>query len=220
MDKFLIRCSSLADIMTEPKTKAAKDAGEISETAKSAVQKIVRQHLLGYDSPQLGGKEIKKGLMQEQTAINLLNDVFGTMYVKNTQRYSNEWITGEPDIDDEVIEDIKCSWSKDTFPLTSTIAAAQCERAGYSWQMRGYMMLRNKPQANVRFCLVDTPSELVPPWEEGDLHNLAGIPLEHRVTTVTYYRDEALELRIRERCEAAQRYANQLIEQFLEEHKG
>jgi len=35
-----IHCSSLGHLFVEPKTKAAKDAGELSETAKSHLLKV------------------------------------------------------------------------------------------------------------------------------------------------------------------------------------
>lgn len=250
MNDLLIRCSSLSCLMPDPtayprdemseeelaalKTTSAKRTPEqvalldevmartLSEGAKSHVHDLVRRSIMKYVPPELGGKEIKKGRIQEKTAINLLNDVCGTMYEKNETRFNNEWLTGEPDIDDEGIEDIKCPWSKETFPLTEEMARKMAVKAGYDWQMRGYMMLRNKQYARVRYCLVDTPSELIPPWEADapGLHDVSGIPLEHRVTTVTFMRDSALELRIRKKCESAQRYAKQIEQQFLKEHAG
>lgn len=251
MDNFLTRCSSLSNIMPDPtayprdemseeelaalKTTSAKRTPEqvamldevmartLSEGAKSHVHDLVRRRVMKYDPPELGGKEIKKGRIQEQTGINLLNDVFGTMYEKNTERFYTDILTGEPDIiAPDAIEDIKLPWSKDTFPLTEEVARKMAIKMGYDWQLRGYMMKYEKPFGRVRYCLVDTPSELIPPWEADapGLHDVSGIPLEHRVTTVTFMRDSALELRIRKKCEAAQRYAKQIEQQFLKEHAG
>ena len=46
----------------------------------------------------------------EDTSIDLYNEVHGTLYLKNTERLSNEFITGECDINaEDKIIDIKSS---------------------------------------------------------------------------------------------------------------
>ena len=55
-------------------------------------------------------------------------------YIKNTEKKSNDWVTGECDIydaDSRMIRDIKTSWTLATFPLFLT----ECN--DYEWQMRG-----------------------------------------------------------------------------------
>lgn len=218
MKDFLIRCSSLSKILTEPKSKSDKECGNLSETAKSHIQELVGQMVLNYQTPELTGKEIKKGLMQEQSAIDLLNICKGTMYQKNTTRYYNKWITGEPDIVDDIIIDLKCPWSKITFPITSDIARKISIKSGYDYQMAGYMMLTGIEVAHVCFCLVDTPSELIPPWEGDMIHDVRNLKPSHRITSVTFERDLAIEEKIKLKCAAAQAYANELISQFELEH--
>lgn len=220
MSEFLIRCSSLADIMTDPVTKAAKEAGELSQGAKSAVHRLVRYHLFDYKPPELTGKEIKKGIMQESTAIDLLSALTGEMYTKNTERRNNLWITGECDVlGDDHGSDVKCPWSLETFPLTSEEARTMAVRAGYNMQAAGYMMLWDLPKWSISYVMVDTPTELMPPWEDSGPHDLNGIPLSHRITQVNFERDFALEEKIKAKCEAAQRYAEELINRFKEEHQ-
>lgn len=219
MNEFLIRCSSLSEIMTDPVTKAAKEAGELSQGAKSAVHRLVRYHLFNYSQPQIKGKEIQKGIMQEATAIDLLSVVTGEMYTKNEERRNNQWISGECDVlGVDHGSDVKCPWSLETFPLTSEEARAMAVKAGYHMQAAGYMMLWNQPKWSISYVMVDTPTELIPPWEDAGPHDLAGIPLSHRITQVNFERDLALEEKIKAKCEAAQRYAQDLIKRFKEEH--
>ena len=42
-NEILIRCSSIGYLMTEPKEKAAKEAGELSKTAKTHLKNVYIQ---------------------------------------------------------------------------------------------------------------------------------------------------------------------------------
>lgn len=248
MKEFKIRCSSLHAIMSDPqsyprdemsdaelaalKTVSAKRTPEqvamleavmdrsLSEGAKTEVHKLVRYHLFAYEPPELNTKEVRKGLMMEGVAIDLLSVVTGELYTKNTERVSNEWITGEADLLAACHgADTKCPWTAESFPLTSEQAYRMARQAGYEWQMRGYMFLYNKPRWSVCYTLVETPSELIPPFEDSSIHDLAGIlPPQHRVTSCWFERDMVLEEKIKSKCQAAQKYAQELIEKFYKEH--
>lgn len=246
MTKFLIRCSSLSSIMPDPasyprdemstkelaalKTIAAKRTQEqiamldavmartLSEGAKEHMHKMVKRHLLDYKEPELGGKEVRKGIMQEGVAIDLLSAVTGELYEKNIVRFENDFLSGEPDlIADDHGADTKCPWSWEQFPLTSDIARKYAVAAGYEWQNRGYMLLTSKPRWGTSYCMVDTPSELIPPWESSDVHDLHDVPIEARITTVWFDRDLEIEKRIESKCRAAQAYAQDLIQRALKE---
>ena len=198
----------LADVM----------ARTLSEGAKEQIHKMVKRHLFDYPQPELGSKEVRKGLMQEGVAIDLLSAVTGELYTKNKERLSNEYLTGEPDlIADGHGDDTKCPWSWEQFPLTEEIARKYAITAGYEWQNRGYMLLTGLPRWATSYCMVDTPSELIPPWESSDAHDLHGIPLRQRVTQAWFDRDLEIEKRIESKCRAAQAYAQELIAQFHKE---
>jgi len=156
MDKPLIRASFVGKIMSEPKLKADKEAGNLSEGAKTELNKLAKQIVYGY-RPELNTKPILKGLRCEQDSIDLLNRVFFTFYEKNTVRISNDFLTGEADIlGDDVIIDIKSSYSLDTFPATSDDG----ENQQYYWQGQMDMYLYDKPRYEVAYCLLDTPDAL------------------------------------------------------------
>lgn len=190
-------------------------ARTLSEGAKEHVHKLVKRHLFNYQEPELGGKEVRKGVMQEGVAINLLSRVSGELYTKNTERFENDYLSGEPDLTAEDHgNDTKCPWSWEQFPLTEAIARRYAVAAGYDWQNRGYMLLLQLPRWATSYCMVDTPSELIPPWESSEAHDLHGIPIEHRVTSVWFTRDLEIEERIEQKCRAAQAYALELIASF------
>ena len=205
---MLIRCSALRLAMTEAR---AKNAG-LSETAKKVVEDEIRT-LYFVVREKISSKAMQKGIDCEQQSIDLLNNVefrLSKPYVKNSERKSNQWITGECDIydaDTRTIRDIKTSWSIATYPLFADNAN------DYEWQMRGYMMLWDCDTAIVDYCLVDTPEHLIG-YEQRELHIVSHIDPEKRVKSFVFERDEQKEQRIKERCEQLQEYF-ELLKQRL-----
>lgn len=197
------RCSSLSLIMGEPRKK-----GEVlSETAKSHILKQAKQIVYGIEF-EISNKYVTKGREVEQMAIDLLNRVRGTDYVKNTERRSNDWITGEADIVAPTHGiDIKSPWSLETLPLT----AEEGDRIEYEWQARGYMMLYDRPRWEIVYVGVDTPPELCK-WDPPQMHAFWKVPPHRRITAVEYKRDKALEDKIIEKTSAAQALLNEIVE--------
>ena len=203
---MLIRCSALKLAMTDGK------GSNLSETAKKLIQDEIRAEYFAVRE-RINTKPMTKGIECEQASIDLLNDVefrLSKPYIKNTERRSNEWITGECDIFDSesrVIRDIKTSWSLATFPLFAT-------ETDYEWQMRGYMMLWDCDTAIVDYCLVDTPEHLIG-HEQRELHVVSHIEPEKRVKSFVYDRDLEKEKRIKDRCEQLQEYYEKLKSVYL-----
>lgn len=207
MHKF--RASSLAEIMTDPKGKDEV----LSVGAKTAIEKMAKEFVYGFDE-QISNKYMEKGIIVEDQSIALYNEVFFTNHKKNSERKSNDWITGECDIatPDKII-DIKSSWSLTTFPAT----AAAGKNTTYEWQGRAYMWLWNVDAFEVAYCLVNTPDELIG-YEQQELHYVDNIAPELRVTRVQYARDRSLEDKIKMRVEAANKYFDVIVKQIAEEH--
>jgi hypothetical protein len=191
-----IRCSSLPKIMTNSRT---KDGG-LSETAKSEMIKIAKEDFYGYSS-QMTNKYVEKGIEVEDKSIELLSLVKFAKYIKNKWRVSNDFLTGECDINDEAndeIIDIKSSWSLETFPaLPSDINIKD-----YEMQLRGYMMLYERSKASVCYCMVSTPEGLTM-YENKLLHEVDHIDPFSRVTMLSIERDLEIEKQIEERCKLA-----------------
>lgn len=197
--------------MTEAK---AKDE-PLSVGAKTEIESMAKQLVYGYDEV-FTSKYTEKGTMVEEESIALYNSVFFTSHVKNTERKSNDWVTGECDIAAPAkIIDIKSPWSLSTFPAT----AAAGRDKDYEWQGRVYMWLWDRPEFEVAYCLVNTPQELIG-YEREELHYVDQIPEVLRVTRVQYQRDPALEDRIKFKVEAANKYLDQLVKQIADEHAG
>jgi hypothetical protein len=123
--------------------------------------------------------------------------------------------TGEADIvAPELIRDVKSSWSLETFPAFAEDAAAAVKKSGYDWQLRGYMMLYNKPKATIDYCMISTPDSLLKEWDNKKIHKVDGIDPVRRVSTVTIERDEALEAKMLERYEVANRYYKEYLNEL------
>lgn len=242
-----IRASSLGLLMSEPKSidpallvgefakvyasrpkeEAAKAEREailrplwdktLSAGAKTFVENQAKQFVYAYE-PEFSSRETDKGTIVEGQSIELYNSVFFTDHKKNTERRTNEWLTGEPDIvclRSRRIKDIKSSWSIATFPAIR----ASGESALYEWQLRAYMMLwaDEVDAAELAYCLVSTPEELIG-HEPEQLHIVEHIDPTLRITRLIFERDASKEDLIKTKCKAAQAYYELMIEQITTEH--
>jgi hypothetical protein len=204
-----IRASSLAEIMTDPKGKDET----LSVGAKTAITKQAKEFVYGYDE-KFSSKYTEKGLLSEDRSIELLNSVLFTDYKKNTERKTNDWLTGEADlVTPTSIIDIKTSWSLVTFPCL----ASEGESKTYEWQLRAYMMLWDLDHAQIAYCLVNTPDHLVG-FEDKALHNVEHIAPELRVTLLNYTRDKTLEDKIKFKVDEARKYYDKIVKQISDEH--
>lgn len=212
-----VRCSSLHKIIGEPKSKADRDAGKLTDTAKAAVREIAKFDLFGYQAFE-GNKYTQKGNELEEQAIKLSGLTRGLALKKNTERRENDYISGECDIyvpSRKLIIDTKCSWDIGTHPFFADEAEEKAKKAGYDIQMQGYMWLWDCDQAQIDFVLFPTPFDLLSPYENSEryIDLVEQIPQTKRITTVTIDRDDVI-AKIQERVSAAQKLYNQLIQEM------
>lgn len=213
MREPLFRCSSIGKLMTEPKTKAE---GPLSVGAKTYIRELAAQEIFGVDF-EVSSKQMEKGVRCEADSIALLNKVRGLSLAKNTERLSNEFITGECDLFDTERRgghDLKTSWSIATFPICLT----DCQDKLYEWQMRGYMWLWDAGEWEVNYCLVNTPEDLIG-YEPMTLHFVDHIPEHMRVTTWAIQRDKDKEALIAEKIKHARLYFREVIAEFDRAHR-
>jgi hypothetical protein len=204
-----IRSSALGKIMTNPRKKTEL----LSATCKTYIKELVKEDLFGYKST-IDSKYLTKGIDMEDTSIDLYNEVHGTLYLKNTERLSNEFITGECDINagDKII-DIKSSWSLETFPASPEDIDAV--KTGYEWQLRGYMMLYNKPKAELAYCMVSTPDYLLKDWDNYKIHKVDSHDPFLRVTCISFERDTEKEELIAQRVKDCREFYNEYKDSIL-----
>lgn len=223
---MIFRSSSIGNLMVESRSKSEV----LSETSKNYIQKIFKEKELGIYE-EINSKYLTKGIENEDVAIQMASDVFNWEFVlKNTERFTNNFVTGEPDIlTDSLLADVKCSWNAKTFPMFDT----ELKNKMYFWQMQSYMFLTGHETSELVYCLTNTPFEIVEDevrrehWKAGfidenldlrdavqAMHNFDHLPIELRVKRFIVERDDKAIEKIKERVEVAREYYQSLKQIF------
>jgi hypothetical protein len=156
-NETLIRASSVGYLMTEPVTKADKEAGVLSKTAQKHLIEVYIAEKYGRKR-DIQTKQMKKGVEAEQDSIDLLSMYFKLPFSKNEERFKNDFITGLPDIiNGDTIIDIKSSYDLWTFLGNIPDKLDNL----YYWQMQSYMWLTGTKNATIAYCLVNTPESII-----------------------------------------------------------
>lgn len=156
-NETLIRASSVGYLMTEPVTKADKEAGVLSKTAQKHLIEVYIAEKYGRKR-DIQTKQMKKGIEAEQDSIDLLSMYLKLPFSKNEERFKNDFITGLPDIiNGDTIIDIKSSYDLWTFLGNIPDKLDNL----YYWQMQSYMWLTGTIKATIAYCLVNTPENII-----------------------------------------------------------
>lgn len=148
---YKFRPSSLGKLMTNARSKSEP----LSETTKNYLKEIFIEEVYGRRK-DITNKYTEKGLLVEEDSLNCITKHYGKLFIKNKDRIENDFIVGTPDIilADKII-DIKSSWDIWTF------ADADGSNKDYYWQLQGYMFLTGKTQADLVYCLNNSPEHLI-----------------------------------------------------------
>jgi len=151
---------SLADLI------AKRDAPpKLSDTAISYLKEVYVYQKYGKEP--VGGAErskyVLKGRAVEDESIMMLSRIDNADYIKNTERFTNDFITGEPDViisnDGKAVKIIDIKSSYDFATLLSNMGSPL--NPNYYAQMQGYMALTGATEAEVDYCLVNMPQEII-----------------------------------------------------------
>lgn len=169
-------------------------------------------------------KQVEKGLMVEQTGIEMLSAHLGQELVKNDQWFEDLEIQGIPDvITDDTIIDIKSSWDIFSFPMCEKVL----KNSDYDWQLQGYMAITGYEKAAIAYVLINTPKPLIDQelkklyyqsggraedWQPEDYEHLAtnykfdDVPFHDRIRLFEVKKDESKIKLIRERVALCREY--------------
>lgn len=201
------RASQLGKLMTSSRTKGEA----LSQTAKSYIIQKAKEDFYDY-KVELNNKYILKGIHQEQDSIDLLNAVRFESYKKYEHRAENEWLTGSCDIiTEDLIIDIKSSWSLETFPATNYELK---DLSDYEWQGRAYLWLYDRPRFELCYVMVSTADELLSDFDRYDIHKVDHIDPAKRITSIRFERDKELEIQMAEKLIAATEFYNEVLNQL------
>lgn len=130
----------------------------LSETCITEIETWMKEKLYG-NYHGFSSKYTTKGILCEDDSIDFAAKYYGWGDVKkNTERKTNEFITGECDIFmPNLVDDIKSCWSEKTFPLFNRDIPID----GYGYQGLGYMALWEVPKFQLTYTLMDAPDTLV-----------------------------------------------------------
>lgn len=208
------RCSGISKIMASP------DKSELPVGAKTYIEEQVDKAVYEF-TIDLSTKEMEKGTNGENESIEVHNAVHFTSYRKAMLPNSNPFlVTDSCDIDDEkkdLVIDIKTPWSKKTFPKTKAKAYAAAKKAGYPYQLQGYMTIYGRSKAQISYGLIDTPEELCA-YEDSSMHIVDHLPIELRNTVIDYEHSDKMELQIHNRVVLCRAHMQSYYEEILRDH--
>ncbi len=151
--------------LTEKMTTRMKELTEkkkdktLPKTMQSELRKIHRMETYRRNFP-FTNKYVQKGIQQEEEAITnyqiyLMDKGIKTLFRKNTERFYNAWLNGEPDLipTGKITEgwDTKASWDLSTFPFPSDELDSE-----YESQNQSYMDLTGAEKWTTVYCLVNS----------------------------------------------------------------
>lgn len=150
------QAAELAELVGKRDAKPA-----LQEGAKTYCKQWLKEQADLYNRRKhFGNSKTEKGLTCENDGIKMTARIMGYGEVfKNEKFYHNDYIAGTPDlILAKIIEDIKCSWDEQTFPLFET----ELPNKDYWWQGQGYLaIVGGRDRFAVSYCLIDTPTDLI-----------------------------------------------------------
>ena len=194
----------------------------LSAGAKTLVKEMVRKQKHNAPSKFSGSKETRKGHLVEEDAITFLMQQEFISAQKNEIRFTNNWITGEPDIiTNDCIYDTKCPYTYWSMPYFEDEIQEKALDAGYDWQQLGYMWLLREnndydpkiiDKAKLKYILMPTPSECFGKYDDDYLHVdfVNEMNPNDRISTYQIDYDQSKIDFLKIKIEAARKYAETL----------
>lgn len=193
----------------------------LSAGAKSLVKEMVRKSKHNAPNKFAGSRETRKGHLVEDDAIKFLMQQKFISAEKNTVRYTNAWITGEPDVIAKKVHDTKCPWSYWTMEYFADDIESKSLDAGYDWQQLGYLWLLREnndydpvfiDEAELNYILMPTPSECLGRYDDEYLHTDFVLEMnpKDRISTYDIKFDQSKIDLIKIKIESARKYAETL----------
>ena len=142
--------------------------------------------------------------MLEDTAIDKAIEWLDLPFtMKNEKFFEDDFFTGTPDlIVNDVVYDIKCSWSCFSFPLFEK----EIPTKDYLYQLQVYMYLTGCKKAVLTYVLLNTPDELT--YEEK--HNYDNVDKKYKIKTFEIDYDSEVIEELKNRIINVREYINTL----------
>jgi hypothetical protein len=208
----------------EPVSKAAKEAGELSETTKTWLNEIFIEKYYGRRK-EIDSKFMTKGIICEEMSISIVQDALDESYLeKNVKHYEDDFIKGTPDIVlNDLVVDVKTCW--DIWSFFKKDGSNKL----YYYQLQAYMQLTGLKRAALFYTLVDTPEHLLDleirratyNHDDDELEDVisnikrnatySDIPINQRYTAFYFDAEEDFSQRLAIKVAKAREYLNDLL---------
>lgn len=134
-----------------------QDNPELPKGAKTYCDGWIKEQI--YERrKEFTSKYTDKGNFTEDWSIEWLSTKRLIQYVKNEENFSNEWMTGTPDIvGKDIVIDVKNSYDFSTFPLFDY----GITNKDYYYQLMVYMELTGLQWSELTYTLNDLPHHLI-----------------------------------------------------------
>jgi hypothetical protein len=161
--KIKFRASSWGNLMSDPQSKADKEAGKLGLTAQKELLKIYRRVVYDWDEDDVTTPAMEKGTIVQPESISMYSAVEGKLFTENTDNLQSECFTGTPDLylgDDiyhaEQVDDMKNSFLLSNF-IDKTVEKVTPEQ---KCQLNVYFDLTGASGGNIVHALVSLPPEM------------------------------------------------------------
>lgn len=140
-------CSQLHRLMTEPKLKADKEAGNLSDGAMTYVMECIAEKLTGKPAKEdFTSKYTEWGIMHEPIAIGIYEEVFSEKVAQSGYIPHGENFGGSPDglINEDGGLEIKCPFTITAHLVHSITKDLKADYKECYWQIIGYMIITGR----------------------------------------------------------------------------
>lgn len=137
---------------------------------------------------KLKNKFLTKGTICETDALDLVSQRDDEFYVKNEEHIENDFIQGTPDNIQVKTKDTKANWDLESFQEAELSSLYEWQLIGYMWILHSYETpdLQTKTEAELDYCLVNAPEELI-------LDELKKLQWELKVIDLDYPSEEYIQ---------------------------
>lgn len=129
----------------------------LSKTAKTFLIRryVIEKYYRDYEATPL---QLVKGIKAETNSLQFYCSVTGEKHKKNKKKYENDFLIGTPDVvEGDLVIEVKSSW--DIFTYLKNVN--NDVNIQYYWQLQGYLSITGKKNAELVYCLVSTPDEII-----------------------------------------------------------
>jgi len=170
----------------------------LSKGAKTYLQELYKDIFFNR-TKNISSKYLQKGIAVEDDNISQYNEYKGLFIIKNTERFENEYFSGEPDAKDySILYEFKSSWDYDTFPLF----AEEIPIKDHEYQVQCYLDLLRLDRAVLVYGLLNTPDDLIlkEKYKKSIEIGVIDLPeeIDNEITKNMIYDDIPIEFKIKE----------------------